>query len=129
MSNWHLIQENPIVWLIMCLATLSFAVMLHYLTLFSVKPEQHHKALSWLSIMPTLLAALPLLGLLGTIIGLLNTFAQMAKGSIDLAQLLSGGIADALLTTQIGLVTAIPGLVMLALLKRRTKYWKDCHAQ
>lgn len=58
-----------------------------------------------------LIGALPLLGLLGTIIGLLDCFASMARDGADATQL-SGGIGDALLTTQLGLVCAVPGWLL-----------------
>jgi biopolymer transport protein ExbB len=58
-----------------------------------------------------LIAALPLLGLLGTIIGLLDSFAGIAQQGASGA-LLSGGIGDALLTTQLGLVCALPAWIL-----------------
>jgi len=58
-----------------------------------------------------LISALPLLGLLGTIIGLLECFAGIASEGAS-GELVSGGIADALLTTQLGLVCAIPGWLL-----------------
>jgi biopolymer transport protein ExbB len=67
----------------------------------------------------TLVAALPLLGLLGTITGLLDTFAALSEGAVDPSTLLSSGIADALLTTQLGLITAIPGWLLLGWLGHR----------
>ena len=58
-----------------------------------------------------LISALPLLGLLGTIIGLLDCFAGIASEGAS-AELVSSGIGDALLTTQLGLVCAIPGWLL-----------------
>ena len=63
-----------------------------------------------------MISALPLLGLLGTIIGLLQCFAEMATGNI-VGDTLSGGIANALLTTQLGLVCAIPAWLLQAYLR------------
>lgn len=60
-----------------------------------------------------LIGALPLMGLLGTIIGLLDCFAGIASEGAS-GELVSGGIADALLTTQLGLVCAIPGWLLQA---------------
>ena len=60
-----------------------------------------------------LIGALPLMGLLGTIIGLLDCFAGMSREGAN-GDLVSGGIADALLTTQLGLVCAIPGWLLQA---------------
>jgi len=58
-----------------------------------------------------LIGALPLLGLLGTIIGLLDCFAGIASEGASGA-VLSGGISDALLTTQLGLVCALPAWIL-----------------
>ena len=58
-----------------------------------------------------LIGALPLLGLLGTIIGLLDCFAGIAVEGASGA-VLSGGIGDALLTTQLGLVCALPAWIL-----------------
>ncbi len=54
----------------------------------------------------------PLLGLLGTVIGMISSFSQLELGG-DLVNpaLLAGGIWTALLTTAIGLVVAIPAMV------------------
>ncbi len=67
-----------------------------------------------------LIGALPLLGLLGTIIGLLDCFASMAQQGADSEQL-SNGIADALLTTQLGLVCAIPAWLLQGYIRSRQR--------
>ena len=59
-----------------------------------------------------------LLGLLGTISGLLDTFHAMSQGAaLDQESALSQGIADALWTTQLGLVIAIPAWLMIGHIK------------
>lgn len=65
-----------------------------------------------------LVGALPLMGLLGTISGLQLSFTGMMSQGID-SQLVTKGIADALFTTQLGLVLAIPGWLLMALAKRK----------
>ena len=59
---------------------------------------------------------LPLLGLLGTVGGLFDSFNGLASGD---QQILTTGIAEALLTTQLGLTTALPALILLMLCQRR----------
>ncbi len=59
---------------------------------------------------------LPLLGLLGTVGGLFDSFNGLANGD---QQALTGGISEALLTTQLGLTTALPALLLLLLCQRR----------
>ncbi|MEM6708464.1 MAG: MotA/TolQ/ExbB proton channel family protein, partial [Pseudomonadota bacterium] len=64
----------------------------------------------------------PLLGLLGTITGLLSTFSRMAAaGGLDPGQLASGGIAVAMLTTQAGLLMAVPSLIGIYALEERLR--------
>lgn len=57
-------------------------------------------------------AAAPLIGLLGTVLGMIEAFAALSKvqGQID-PSVLAGGIWQALLTTAAGLIVAIPALV------------------
>ncbi len=61
-----------------------------------------------------LLAALagvaPLLGLLGTVAGMIDTFTAVSEGSGQTAARVAEGISTALITTQVGLVIALPGL-------------------
>ncbi len=59
-----------------------------------------------------LVGALPLMGLLGTIAGLQVSFTGMMTLGVD-SQVVTGGIADALFTTQLGLTLAIPGWLLL----------------
>ena len=67
-----------------------------------------------------LISAAPLLGLLGTVAGMLITFQGMAGASIGAPiDTISTGISKALLTTQAGLVIAAPAAFALALIKRR----------
>jgi len=69
-----------------------------------------------------LIAAAPLLGLLGTVAGMLATFGGMASGGgADPADVISGGISKALVTTQAGLVIAVPAAFLYALLKGETR--------
>lgn len=63
-------------------------------------------------------AAAPLLGLLGTVVGMVATFDAVSAEAGNTAVLVSGGISQALITTQCGLVAAIPGLFGLAYLYR-----------
>ncbi len=64
----------------------------------------------------------PLLGLLGTVLGMIQSFRELelAEGSAN-AALLAGGIWQALLTTAAGLVVAIPAAAAAALLSARAE--------
>ena len=117
--------DNAIVWAILVLALCCF--VLEFRLLLDMRSRRWHQQLGmWLSVLPVLLGALPLLGLLGTIAGLLTTFRSMAQsGSLDQQSLLGSGIADALITTQLGLLMAIPGLLLLAVLRRCHRAWSE----
>lgn len=66
-------------------------------------------------------AAAPLLGLLGTVTGMINTFNMITVFGAGDPQTLAGGISEALITTEYGLIVAIPSLLLHAVLSRRVK--------
>jgi len=66
-------------------------------------------------------ATAPLLGLLGTVTGMIQTFQLITLFGTGDAQTLSGGISEALITTQFGLMVAVPALIVHALLSRKSK--------
>lgn len=66
-------------------------------------------------------ATAPLLGLLGTVTGMINTFTLITVFGTGDAKSLSGGISEALITTEYGLIVAIPCLIAHALLSRRVQ--------
>ncbi|MBL63469.1 MAG: hypothetical protein CMI30_08680 [Opitutae bacterium] len=73
----------------------------------------------WLPVVAVTAAAAPLLGLLGTVTGMINVFQQLTHFANPENSSLSRGISEALVTTKFGLATAIPALVAHALLSRR----------
>ncbi len=78
-----------------------------------------HDLERYLNALGTIAAVTPLLGLLGTTIGMIKVFAEiMIKGTGD-AQILAGGISEALITTATGLSVAIPALIMHRYFSRR----------
>jgi biopolymer transport protein ExbB len=75
-----------------------------------------------LPFLAVLIGSAPLLGLLGTVAGMLATFAGMAAaGRAAPIDSISSGISKALVTTQAGLVIAVPAAFLLALIKRRAE--------
>lgn len=66
-------------------------------------------------------ATAPLMGLLGTVTGMINTFKLITIFGTGDARRLSSGISEALVTTEFGLIVAIPSLIMHALLNRRAQ--------
>jgi biopolymer transport protein ExbB len=68
----------------------------------------------------TLVAAAPLLGLLGTVLGMLQTFFGIStSGGTETAGVVAAGISEALVTTQTGLTIALPGLFVVMVIQRR----------
>jgi biopolymer transport protein ExbB len=63
----------------------------------------------------------PLLGLLGTVTGIINTFDMITVHGSGDVKMLSGGIGEALITTKFGLIVAIPSLLLYAFLNRKAK--------
>ena len=63
----------------------------------------------------------PLLGLLGTVTGMIHTFNLATIFGTGNAKLLSGGISEALITTEYGLYIAIPVLLAHAFFARRVR--------
>jgi biopolymer transport protein ExbB len=109
---------NPVVLAIVALALLCYAVELD-LILGTSDAQWKRQAGTWLRVLPILLSALPLLGLLGTITGLLTTFRAMAASNELDQSFVSSGIAEALITTQLGLIMVIPGLLLREWIRRR----------
>ena len=68
----------------------------------------------------------PLIGLLGTVAGMLRTFDGLSMQDSYKMDLVAGGISQALVTTQAGLLIAIPAIAMIHLLNRRRKDWLQC---
>ncbi len=63
----------------------------------------------------------PLLGLLGTVLGMIQTFEVISVFGTGNARAMAGGISVALITTQTGLLVAIPGLLMSNRLGRMSR--------
>jgi biopolymer transport protein ExbB len=67
----------------------------------------------------------PLLGLLGTVTGIMNTFTLITVFGTGDVKTLSSGISEALITTEYGLIVAIPSLLLHAYLSRKARSITD----
>ncbi len=76
-----------------------------------------HQKLGYINLIATIA---PMLGLLGTVAGMVTSFGEIARNPSATAQDLAGGIYVALTTTLLGLVVAIPGTVIFTFLRNRT---------
>lgn len=121
LSNW-------LCWAIVMVAFASYQqLLMNYLSLRAVRTHELQPAHAQHNNDETvqrefsgvLINALPLMGLLGTIIGLLDCFVGIANEGAS-GELVSRGIADALLTTQLGLICAIPGWLLQAWVRSRS---------
>jgi biopolymer transport protein ExbB len=120
------IAASGMCWIILTLALVCYQQLaLRWLTPVSELREGCEGADCFI---PTMIAALPLLGLLGTIMGLLDCFAALASGQSG-ADLFSAGIGDALLTTQLGLLCALPAWLLHSSLTSRINRSLSLQAQ
>jgi biopolymer transport protein ExbB len=71
-----------------------------------------HDLERYLNTLGTIAAVTPLLGLLGTVMGMIKVFTEIMAQGTGNASVLAGGISEALITTAAGLSVAIPALIM-----------------
>jgi biopolymer transport protein ExbB len=84
---------------------------------FSV--NENRKVMTWINYISVIAQASPMLGLLGTVIGMVSAFGTLKEaGAADPSQL-AGDISVALLTTLWGLINAIPCIIVFYILKNR----------
>jgi biopolymer transport protein ExbB len=74
-----------------------------------------------LTIIKIISVVAPLMGLLGTVTGMINTFQAITLFGTGDPKLMAGGISTALVTTVLGLVVAIPSTLLYAMLNTRSK--------
>ena len=74
-----------------------------------------------LTIIKIISVVAPLMGLLGTVTGMINTFQAITLFGTGDPKLMAGGISQALVTTVLGLVVAIPMTLLYAMLNTRSK--------
>jgi biopolymer transport protein ExbB len=70
-----------------------------------------HELERYLNTLGTIANISPLLGLLGTVIGMIKVFAAITSAGVGNPSVLAGGISEALITTAAGLSVAIPALI------------------
>jgi len=78
-----------------------------------------HDLERYLNALGTIAAVAPLLGLLGTVLGMIRVFTEIMVQGTGNAGVLAGGISEALITTASGLCVAIPALIMHRYFLRR----------
>lgn len=78
-----------------------------------------HELERYLNSLGTIAAITPLLGLLGTVIGMVKVFTAITTAGVGNPGVLAGGISEALITTAAGLSVAIPSLIAYRYLRGR----------
>jgi len=105
-----------------------FSVGLAHLDQPKVVQEEHLQALllkqrlhfeRWLPLLAVIATAAPLMGLLGTVVGMVKTFALITVFGTGNAAKLASGISEVLVATELGLAVAIPTLVVHGYLSQR----------
>ncbi len=80
-----------------------------------------HDLERFLNTLGTIASTSPLLGLLGTVTGIIKSFNALQAGAAGDPRMLSGGIAEALIATAAGLCVAIPSLIAYRYLRGRVE--------
>ena len=78
-----------------------------------------HELQFFLTTLGTIAVITPLLGLLGTVLGMIDVFMVMSSTSVTEPEALAGGIAQALITTAAGISVAIPSLIFVRYFRRK----------
>jgi biopolymer transport protein ExbB len=90
-------------------------------SMYEIMHKTQLKAQSLLPFVAISAAAAPLLGLLGTVTGIMNTFSLITIYGTGDVKTLSSGISEALITTEYGLIVAIPSLLLHAYLSSKAR--------
>ncbi len=78
-----------------------------------------HEMERFLTALGTIAAVTPLMGLLGTVLGMISVFNEIMAQGTGNAGVLAGGISEALITTAAGMIIAIPSLIFYRIFERR----------
>ena len=118
--------------------TISVAITEFHSLLLNAKHEQQREAASMsaftqvhsaltarLWLLDTVVTAAPLLGLLGTILGIISTFVTLATSGVSDSERVAAGIGTALYATALGIGIAVAALVALNWLNNRTEVLCD----
>lgn len=77
----------------------------------SAAAEEIKRMRRYLSVLDTMITVAPLLGILGTVTGIIVSFEALGWAGIENPQAVTAGIAQALITTAFGLIIAIPSVI------------------
>ncbi len=89
-------------------------------TLFVENLEAEENGVSqWVSYLNVIASVAPMIGLLGTVSGMISAFQTIGRGGMGRPELLAGDIGEALITTATGLVIGIPAMIAYFVMRNR----------
>ena len=80
---------------------------------------EENKVAQWIVYLNVVATVAPMIGLLGTVSGMVSAFQTIGRGGMGRPELLAGDIGEALITTATGLVIGIPAMIAYFVLKNR----------
>jgi len=116
--------DSAVIWAILIVSIFCYGLLIELCFINPRNDAWFNRTQNWVKSITITLSTLPLLGLLGTITGLLTTFFRMSQeNGFNAQEVISGGIAEAMFTTQLGLIMVIPGLLLLGYLNSQRNKW------
>ena len=82
-------------------------------------PSVEGSVMRWIQYMNVIATIAPMVGLLGTVSGMIGAFQTIATGGMGKPELLAGDIGEALITTATGLVIGIPAMIAFFVMRNR----------
>ena len=87
---------------------------------------ERHRLKRYLPVLDTIITLAPLLGLLGTVTGMISSFGIVSEAGLGQPHAITGGVAEALIATATGLAAAILTLVPYNYFRTRAETIADC---
>lgn len=81
--------------------------------------SEENAVAQWVNYLNVVAAVAPMIGLLGTVSGMISAFQTISSGGMGRPELLAGDIGEALITTATGLVIGIPAMIFYFVMKNR----------
>ena len=123
-NDYIFLLDSAVIWAILIVAIFCYGLLIELCFINTNTELWFNRTQNWIKSITITLSSLPLLGLLGTIMGLLTTFFRMSQeNGFNIQEVISGGIAEAMFTTQLGLIMVIPGLLLLSYLNSQRNKW------
>lgn len=89
------------------------------ITLVENLEAEENAIMQWINYLNVVAAVAPMIGLLGTVSGMISAFQTLAAGGMGRPELLAGNIGEALITTATGLVIGIPAMIAFFVMRNR----------